>query len=115
VDDGDPDLEEEEEVILAGPLADDEAEADPLDIDIDIDIDEDELADIDILELDMLELDIMLEFADELALELADTVGIAAKLADPPPIVENGVHCDVGPAGWGAGVVGSPCRNVDPE
>jgi len=87
----------EEEVILAGPLADDEAEAeaDPLDIDID----EDELALmlIDMLELmDELELDIDME---ELAEALADAEAMAARLADPPPIVEKGVHWEVAPAG----------------
>ena len=99
-------------MILAGPVADEEAEAeaDPLDIDIDIE----ELADmlIDMLD-DMVELEDMLEL-DE-ALELAEAEGIAARFADPPPIVENGVHWDVGPAGWGAGVEGSPCENVEPE
>jgi len=108
------DVVEEEEVILAGPLADEEAEAeaDPLDMVIE------ELEDMVILDMDMLELEDMdmLEFEDiELAEALAEAEAIAAKLADPPPIVENGVHWEVAPAGWGAGVVGSPWEKVDPE
>jgi hypothetical protein len=101
-----------EEVILAGPLADEEAEAeaDPLDMDME------ELEDmviLDILELEEMD---MLEFDDmELAEALAEALAIAARLADPPPIVEKGVHWEVAPAGWGAGVVGSPWEKVEPE
>ena len=86
------DVVEEEEVILAGPLADEdaEAEADPLDIDMVME----ELDDMVILDiLDILELEDMdmLEFDDmdmELAEALAEADAIAARLADPPPIVE---------------------------
>ena len=39
----------------------------------------------------------------------------AATFALPPPIVERVVHCAGAPAGCGAGVVGSPWWNVDPE
>ena len=45
----------------------------------------------------MLPLALMLEFPLELALAL--TEGAAARLAEPPPMVENGVHWDVAPAG----------------
>jgi len=86
------DVVEEEEVILAGPLADEdaEAEADPLDIDMVME-ELDEMVILDIL--DMLELEDMdmLEFDDmdmELAEALAEADAIAARLADPPPIVE---------------------------
>jgi len=90
-------LLDEEEVILAGPLADDEAEAEADPLDIDIDEDELTLMLIDMLELmDELELDIDME---ELAEALADAEAIAARLADPPPIVEKGVHWEVAPAG----------------
>lgn len=85
---GEPEPEEEEEdeeVIRAGPLAD---------------------------ELDALALALMLELPLALALALGE--GLAARLALPPPIDETGVHCEVAPAGWGAGVVGSPCRKVEP-
>ena len=86
------DVVEEEEVILAGPLADEdaEAEADPLDIDMVME----ELDDMVILDiLDILELEDMdmLEFDDmdmELAEALAEADAIAARLADPPPMVE---------------------------
>jgi hypothetical protein len=110
VDEGD-DRVEVDEVILAGPLADEEAEAeaDPLDIDIDIE----ELA-LMLIELDMLEFEDMDEF-DDIELAEAEALGIAARLADPPPIVEKGVHWEVAPAGWGAGVVGSPWLKVEPE
>lgn len=84
---GEPEPDCEEDEIRAGPL----------------DVDEVELED---------ELALMLELELELELALAD--GWAARLALPPPIVETGVHCEVAPAGWGAGVVGSPCRKVDP-
>lgn len=80
-------LDVEEAVILAGPLAEEEAEAeaDPLDIDIDIDMEELELMVI----LDILELDDMEELDDiELADAEAEALAIAARLADPPPIVE---------------------------
>ena len=72
-------------MILAGPLADEEAEAeaDPLDMVIDME----ELEDMVIL--DMLELEDIDEFDDmELAEALAEALAIAARLADPPPIVE---------------------------
>jgi hypothetical protein len=85
-----------EEVILAGPLADEEAEAeaDPLDMVMDME----ELEDMVIL--DMLELVDIDELDDmELAEALAEADAIAAKLADPPPIVEKGVHWEVAPAG----------------
>jgi len=85
-------------VILAGPLADEEAEAeaDPLDIVIDMEELEDMVI-LDMLELedmDMLGLDDM-----ELAEALAEADATAARLADPPPIVEKGVHWEVAPAG----------------
>ena len=103
-----------EEVILAGPLADEEAEAeaDPLDMVMDMEELEDMVI-LDILELEDMD---MLEFDDmELAEALAEADAIAARLADPPPIVEKGVHWEVAPAGWGAGVVGSPWEKVEPE
>jgi hypothetical protein len=88
-----------EEVILAGPLADEdaEAEADPLDMDMDMEELEDMVI-LDILELEDMD---MLEFVDdtELAEALAEADAIAARLADPPPIVEKGVHWEVAPAG----------------
>jgi len=79
----------EEEVILAGPLADEdaEAEADPLDIDMVME-ELDDMVILDILELEDID---MLEFDDmdmELAEALAEADAIAARLADPPPIVE---------------------------
>jgi hypothetical protein len=39
---------------------------------------------------------------------------MALMLAEPPPMVLYVVHCEVAPAGCGAGVVGSPWWNVDP-
>jgi len=58
-------------------------------------------------------------FEIEVALTLAEVViGVAAptfKFAVPPPILALVVHIEVAPAGCGAGVVGSPCENVDPE
>jgi hypothetical protein len=99
-----------EEVILAGPLADEEAEAeaDPLDMVME---EFDDMVILDILELEDID---MLEFED-MELAEAEADGMAARLADPPPIVEKGVHWEVAPAGCGAGVVGSPWEKVDPE
>lgn len=55
------------------------------------------------------------ELALEPELELdAAAVGPAARLADPPPMVEKVVHWLVGPGGCGAGVDGSPWEKVDP-
>lgn len=80
--------EEEAEDILAGP---------------------EEVEDV---ELDMVAFPLALALALMLELELplaeAGAEGLAARLAVPPPMVEKGVHCEVAPAGCGAGVVGSP-------
>jgi hypothetical protein len=73
-----------EEVILAGPLADEEAEAEA---DPEVDVETEEELEVVILELDMLELD----EEDELE-EDGAALGTAARLADPPPMVEKGVH-----------------------
>ena len=51
-------------------------------------------------ELDMLDEEfdaVVLAAADEL--EVIVVVAMAARLAVPPPIVVNAVHCDVAPAG----------------
>jgi hypothetical protein len=83
------DVVEDEEVILAGPLADEEAEAEADPLDMDMDMEEfDDMVILDILELEDID---MLEFED-MELAEADADGIAARLADPPPIVEKGVH-----------------------
>lgn len=78
--------------------ADDESLAGPLDVeDVELE-DDDEFP---------LALALILELERELELALALAVGLAARLAVPPPMVEKGVHWEVGPAGCGAGVVGS--------
>lgn len=92
------DVDRVEEVILAGPLADEEAEAEADPLDMDMDMEEfDDMVILDILELEDMD---MLEFDDiEEAEADAEADAIAARLADPPPIVENGVHWEVAPAG----------------
>lgn len=67
----------------------------------------DEVEDV---EFDMVAFPLILPLADMLEFPLAEaeTDGTAARLAVPPPMVEKGVHCEVAPAGCGAGVVGSP-------
>lgn len=64
------------------------------------------------LELDALLVVVVVTFAD-VELTDADALGdmtdvTALMLAEPPPMVLYGVHCEVAPAGCGAGVVGSP-------
>jgi hypothetical protein len=83
-------------VILAGPVIDEEEP--------DIEDEVLELILIDMLDDFPLMLELMLllmlEFRLELELELdALALGAAARLADPPPIVEYGVHWEVAPAG----------------
>lgn len=80
-------------MILAGPVIDEEEP--------DIEVEELEFVLVDELELMLVfMLELMLLLMLEFALELDDmAVGTAARLADPPPMVEYGVHWEVAPAG----------------
>ena len=71
-------------------------------------------------ELDLAEpadelMDVEVDMEDETLVELDGMpVGLAARLAEPPPTLWTVLHPYVFPGGGGAGVVGSPWWNVDP-
>lgn len=67
--------EEEDDVIRAGPLAE------------------------EVVEVELEEEEELLAEAEAEALALAFELALAARFAEPPPIVETGVHCEVAPAG----------------
>lgn len=109
----DPPLEE------GAAVTDAPAEADPV-LEVTIDEPEPELAEPD-LELDCeaeveFDEDMVLDTeADELDADEEDATPVtAARLAVPPPMVETGVHWEVAPAAWAAGVDASPWEKVDP-